>query len=123
MLWYVRGWAATAAGRQDLGELVLTVVLILVLLSWTVTLAAFARLRKRVAGLKAQASGGASADPPPAWDRLVDTLAPDPVMISTFPQTNVATDLLELTGGQRTTVRLPGLRGSGEEVATSRPSR
>ena len=48
-----------------------------------------------------------------AWDRLVDWLTPDPVMFNTFPQTNVTTDLMELTGnggpgfGCRDTGRCP----------------
>lgn len=74
------------------------------------TLAAFARLGKRVASLKTQASGGTTAISDTARDRLVDQLAPDLVMINTFPQTSVTTDLMELTGRRQIRIRLPGVR-------------
>jgi uncharacterized membrane protein len=97
--------------RQEAVETVLTVVMVLVLLSWILTLCAFARIRERVTILKRQPAGEkVTATATRAWDRLVDWLAPDFVMIRTFPQTNLMTDLTALTGERRTSIRVPGYR-------------
>jgi uncharacterized membrane protein len=96
-----------AFGRQEAGEAVLTGLMVLVLLSWALTLAAFVRIRERVTVLKAHETVGAVAT---AWDRVVDRLVPDSVMINTFPQTNLVMDLVDLTGERRTWIRVPGFR-------------
>ena len=93
-------------GRQ-VGEMVLTVLMVLVLLSVVVTLAGLARIRKRVAVLKAQAPGEAVTASVTAWDRLNDRLVPDPVMINTFRR-------MSLPGfGCRDTLRCPQSRTAG----------
>jgi hypothetical protein len=97
-------------GRQKVGEAVLTVVMVLVLLSWVLTLAAFARTRERIAILKMGAGGGTVSAAATAWDRLVDALVPDSVMINTFLQTNLVMDLMDLTGERRPVIRVPGYR-------------
>jgi uncharacterized membrane protein len=99
-----------AIGQREVGEAVLTGVLVLVLLSWVLTLAAFVRIRERVTILRTQASGEAVTAIPTTWDRVVDRLVPDSVMINTFPQTNLVMDLKCLTGERRTGIRVPGYR-------------
>ena len=97
-------------GPPAVGTTVLTVVLALVLLCWTVTLAAIARVDRRVTMLKRSARRGTYA-PATAWERVVDALVPDPVMINTFPQTNLIAELVELTGQRPAWIRVPGYRG------------
>jgi uncharacterized membrane protein len=92
----------------QIGEIVLTVLIVLTLLSVMVTAAALARIRKRVAILKARARGEAVTASDTGWDRLIDRLAPDPVMINTFPRTSLMTEFMELTGEQRAWIQLPG---------------
>jgi hypothetical protein len=70
--------------------------------------AALARIRKRVAILKARARGEAVTASDTGWDRLIDRLAPDPVMVNTFPRTSLMTEFMELTGEQRAWIQLPG---------------
>jgi uncharacterized membrane protein len=97
-------------GPPAVGTTVLTVVLVLVLLCWAVTLAAIARVDRRVTMLKRSARRGTDA-PATVWERAVDALVPDPVMINTFPQTNWVTGLVELTGQRPAWIRVPGYRG------------
>ena len=99
-----------AFGRQEVGEAVLTGVMVLVLLSWMLTLAAFARIRERITILKLQARGETVTAVATGWDRLVDGLVPEPMMINTFPQTNLVMDLMDLTGERWTRIRVPGYR-------------
>jgi uncharacterized membrane protein len=90
------------------GEIVLTVLLVLALLSVVVTLAALSRIHKRVTILRLRARGDAVTESDTGWDRLIDRLAPDPVMINSFPRTSLMIEFMELTGEQRAWVRLPG---------------
>jgi len=99
-----------AFGHPELGTAVLSGVLALVLLSWALTLAAFARTRRRVAILATQAGGEPVRAAATTADRLVDRLVPDPVLLSTFPQVNLVRDLVELTGVRRSRIRVPGYR-------------
>jgi len=89
------------------GEIVLTTLMVLALLSIVVTLAALARMRRRVAKLRAGARGEAITAFDTGWDRLIDRLAPDPVMINTFPRMSLMTEFMELTGEQRAWIQLP----------------
>ena len=98
--------------KPEVGTTVLTVVMVLVLLSWVVTLAAFARIRKRVTVLRMQAKGETVATAATVGDRMVDALVPDSVMVNTFPQTNVTTALMDLTGHRAARIRVPGYRAS-----------
>ena len=77
---------------------------VLTLVSAVVTLAALARIRRRIVALQAQSRGEAVA----GWDRLIDRLVPEPVMIDTFPWMSLATELMELTGQRRAWLRWPG---------------
>jgi uncharacterized membrane protein len=89
-------------GRR-FGEAVLTVLMTLVLLSAVVTLAALARVRERVDVLEARARGEAVSASDTAWSRLIDRVAPDPVMINTFSRMTLMTDLARMS---RTSQRL-----------------
>lgn len=103
---FLYGFVDLSGGK--VGEIVLTVLMVLALLSVIVTLAALSRIRKRVAILKAQARGEAATASGTSWDRLIDDLAPDSVMINSFPRTSLMLEFMELTGEQRAWIRLPG---------------
>jgi hypothetical protein len=78
------------------------VLMVLALLSMVgCYLAALARIRKRVAILKAQAQGQVVTASDTNWDRLIDGLAPDSVMINSFPWTSLMMEFMELTGERR----------------------
>jgi uncharacterized membrane protein len=79
---FLYGFVGLSGGA--VGETILTVLMVLALLSVVVTLAALARIRKRVAILKAQARDEAVTASDTNWDRLIDRLAPDSVMINSF---------------------------------------
>jgi len=87
---------------------VTTVLRILALLSLVVTLAALARIRKRVAVLKARTRGEAVTASDTVWDRLIARLAPDSVMINSVPRTSLMLEFMELTGERRAWIRVPG---------------
>jgi uncharacterized membrane protein len=103
---FLYGFVDLAGGK--VGEITLTVLMVLALLSMVVTLAALARIRKRVAILKAQARGEAVTESDTSWDRLIDGLAPDSVMINSFPWTSLMMEFMELTGEGRACIRVPG---------------
>jgi uncharacterized membrane protein len=90
------------------GEVILTVLMILALLSLVVTLAALARIRRRVAVLKARARGEAVTASDTVWDRLIARLAPDSVMINSFPRTSLMLEFMELAGERRAWIRVSG---------------
>lgn len=94
------------------GTAVLVALMVLVLASGVVTLAALVRARRRVQHLRAAASGGAATPTGAAWERLVDRLVPDRVLINSFPRMTLTTELGELTGQQRAWMRLgAGVQG------------
>jgi len=88
------------SGRRP-GELLLTVLMVLVSLSALITVAALVRLRTRVAALRAQAAGQVTTTADTTWHRLIGRLVPDAVMMTSFPRMNLLTQLGELTGVQR----------------------
>jgi uncharacterized membrane protein len=94
------------AGHRS-GEMILTGLMIVTLVSAVVTLTAWARVRKRVTALKASAEGGEPFRSDHPGSRRIDRLAPDPVMINTFPQMSLMAELMELTGVQRPQLTLP----------------
>ncbi len=98
------------------GEAVLTVLVVLTVLSTALTLASFARIRRRVAVLEKQARGEQVADAESGWDRLIGRLAPDPVMINTFPRMSLMTEYMDLTGQQRVWIRVRGHLGRPPRV-------
>ena len=79
----------------------LAVLVVLTVLSTILTLLAFRRFDQKVSYLTAQRDG----TPLPAIDtplgRLVDRLAPDVVMINTFPRMSHIVEYMELTGERR----------------------
>ncbi|HEX8510382.1 MAG TPA: putative ABC transporter permease [Propionibacteriaceae bacterium] len=91
------------APRQP-GETVLTVLVALALLSIVLTLAALARVRERVDALRAEARGEPGSSPDRPWARLVQRLAPDPVLITSFPRMGLMAELKALTGRQQSIV-------------------
>lgn len=92
------------------GEPVLTAVLTLAVASAVLTTAAWTRARRRLdvhrseAGDRAVTSGGTLIG------RVIDRLAPDLLVINTFPRTRLAQELTALTGRQRTWIRWPRLQ-------------
>jgi uncharacterized membrane protein len=102
---FLYGFVNLAGGQ--VGEIVLTALMVLALLSVVVTLAALARMRRRVARLRARVRGEAITAFDTGWDRLIDRLAPGPVMINTFPRMSLMTEFMELTGEQRAWIQLP----------------
>ena len=98
------------------GQAVLTVLVVLTVLSIVLTLASFARIRRRVSVLEAQARGEQVAEAESGWDRLVGRLAPDPVMINTFPRMSLMVEYMDLTGQQRVWIRVRGHLGRPPQV-------
>jgi uncharacterized membrane protein len=106
------------------GEVVLTVLLALVLLSAVLTAAALAHARHRVLALRdgRDADAAAVADQD-GWRRLVARLAPDAVVINSFPRMTLVAELMERTGQQRAWIRLPARHPAGRpEPARARSS-
>ena len=69
---------------------------------------------ERAAAHGARRAGVADAES--GWDRLIERLAPDPVMINTFPRMSLMTDYMDLTGQQRVWIRVRGQLGRPSEV-------
>jgi uncharacterized membrane protein len=95
------------------GELLLTVVMVAVLLSAALTAAVLVRTRRRVDALRARAAdesarGAGPALPRTRPDRVLEWLAPDPVLVNSFPRMSLVTELLELTGQDRVWLRVSG---------------
>jgi uncharacterized membrane protein len=103
---FLYGLVGPTGGK--VGEVILTVLMILALLSLAVTLAALARIRRRVAVLKARARGEAVTASDTVWDRLIARLAPDSVMINSFPRASLMLEFMELAGERRAWIRVPG---------------
>jgi uncharacterized membrane protein len=99
-----------AFGGED-GHIVLTALMILVLLSEVITLAALARTRRRVTNLKALRAGETATVSDTRWNRLIDRLAPDMVMINTFPRSSLMIEFMELIGMRRAWIRAPKYAG------------
>jgi uncharacterized membrane protein len=93
---------------RQVGEIGLTVLIVLTLLSAGITLAGLARIHRRITALEARARGEAVARSPTASDRLIDRLVPDRVIINTLPRMTLMTDFMDLTGEQRAWIRWRG---------------
>jgi len=93
------------------GDVLLAGAMIVAMATAVVTTAALARTRARISVLQAKTRGQAVADSRSPWDRLVDRVAPDSVVINSFPQMSLMAELAELTGGKRAEIRLPGYPG------------
>jgi uncharacterized membrane protein len=92
---------------RRLGETVLTVLMGLTLLAGVITAAALIRTRRRVAALQARGPGQPVMATSAPWERVIDRLAPESVIINSFPRTSLTIQLLELTGAQRDWIRIP----------------
>lgn len=120
---------AAAVARLDAGtgETVLTVAIALVLASAVLTVAAWVRIGTRLGVLDAQERGLAVTVRETVVDRLLDRLAPDPLMINTFPRTRLARELMAHTGQQRLWIRWqqrqPATPAPRHSPSTSRRSR
>ena len=90
----------------------LTVLVTLTLLSVGLTLAALARARRRIDAFRAGARGDRAAPSSTSWDRLVDRLVPDRVLIVSFPRMGLSAELRELHQ-DRLPVRLAGVASGG----------
>lgn len=90
---------------RAIGETVLAVLIGLALVSAVLTIAAWLRARRRIGVLKARAAGQDVPLRETIAGRVIDWLAPDPLMINTFPRTRLAQELMELTGRQRSWIR------------------
>jgi uncharacterized membrane protein len=95
-----------SAGDQ-VGSIVLTLLILSALLSSAVTLAALARVRHRVDVLEAQAEGRAVSASDTRWDQIIDRLVPDRVIIHSFPRMTLVAELKARTGQQQAPVRPP----------------
>lgn len=111
-------------GRLDpgTGVPVLLAMSVLGLLSAVLTVASWVRTRHRIAAMRLRPDGP-GAGRASLIGRLIDRLAPDPVVINTFPRTRLARDLMELTGRQRSWIRMPGARPRRIAAGTSRRPR
>ncbi len=98
------------------GQVVLSVLIVLTLASVVLTMASFGRIRRRVNALESKAGGEQVADAESGWDRLIGRLAPDPVMINTFPRMSLMTEYMDLTGQQRAWIRVRGHLGRPPQV-------
>jgi uncharacterized membrane protein len=98
--------------ERHAGPAVLTGVLILVLASTLLTLAALRRIGRRVERLREQP---ASEGPPRAtgWDALLGRLAPDRILVNSFPRMSLVTEFTEASGTARVRITVPGYRGWG----------
>jgi uncharacterized membrane protein len=103
---------------RPVGDVVLSAVLISMLVSAVITGATLRRARRRAAVLHAGADSLTGAGRP--WDRVLDRMVPDPVLINTFPRMSLIGRLGELTGQQRAWIRLsgPGVMISGRPERT-----
>ena len=89
-------------GRVDrtVGEAMLTAFLVLTLASAVLTTAAWSRAGRRLGALRDQAEGRVTVRASVAG-RMVDLLAPEVLVINTFPRTRLAHELAALTDRQR----------------------
>ncbi|GAA3623360.1 putative ABC transporter permease [Microlunatus ginsengisoli] len=94
------------------GAPLLVVLLVLTLLSTVLTLGSFGRLERRIERIRA----GDPADSPNSWDRLLERLAPDHVVIDTFPRMSLVLEYLQLTGEQRRWIRVDAHWGRPSEL-------
>ena len=102
------------------GQTLLTALIGLTLASALLTVAAWARTRERLDVHNSQAEGRTVTVAETAARRIIDRLAPDALMINTFPRTRLADELMTLTGHQRSWIRWPRHR-PGDDHSTAAP--
>jgi uncharacterized membrane protein len=108
---------------QQAGEGLLAALLLLVLASAVLTLAALARTRQRVRALRLAGREGSAAPAGTGRGRLLDRLVPDAVLINSFPRMTLTVELGQLTGQRRAWLRVgprarAGLVTDEQEVAS-----
>jgi len=91
---------------QRTGEGLLAALTVLVLASAVLTLAALARTRRRVQALRLAAGDGGAGRARSGPSRLLDRLAPDPVLLNSFPRMTLLVELGQLTGQRRAWLRV-----------------
>jgi len=92
----------------QIGQAILTVLLIMVALSAVLTAGALNRIARRVGALRAPPWGEPATTSLTSWQRLIDRLAPDVVVINTFPRMSLISELSDRTGQQRAWIRWSG---------------
>lgn len=85
--------------NRSIGEIVLIVIMVPTVFSIMVTLFAFDRLKRKVSELRAADVGGTAAFHPGHGRAaaLLDRLAPDQLIINTFPRMSLVTEYCRLT--------------------------
>ncbi len=89
------------------GEMALTVCIVCTALSATLSLAALARFRARVAELEGNIDARRKLTFEAGRIPFIDQLVPGEVMINTFPRMSLTARFAELTGTHRAWLRLP----------------
>lgn len=102
---FLSGLLATT--RSEVSESLLTALLALTLLSTALTLAAITRIRRRVRTPDPLSRGVEDSTVLALWERLIDRVVPDPVMINTFPRMSLLTEFEERIGRSRAWIRVP----------------
>ena len=101
---------------RGVGGVLLTIFLVLTLLSTVLTLGSFGRLERKIKRIKATASGQSAVSGPAGWDRLLERLAPDHVVINTFPRMSLVLEYSQLTGEQRRWIHVVAHWGNPSEL-------
>lgn len=94
---------------RDSGETVLTLLLVLASAAAVLTTAAWARTRRRLDVLR-ESEGQVLAVRETVGGRIIDLLAPDLLVINTFPRTRLARELTAVTGEQHSRLEWPRRR-------------
>ncbi len=105
LLYVIDKWALAFVQLfpRSVGDAILLIAVVLTVLSVVLTLAAFTRLSHKVEHLRHPETAPAVSDR--GLGGLVDRLAPDPVLINTFPRMSLVLDYLALTGKKRRWIR------------------
>ncbi|WP_171014932.1 putative ABC transporter permease [Culicoidibacter larvae] len=93
---------------RDTGEILLVVITVLAIFSFILTSLAFVRFRKKVAILKAEKNGTTPTEKLSKGlvGKIVDLLAPDAVMVFTFPNMNFVQDYMNIKGIKKKVLHL-----------------
>jgi uncharacterized membrane protein len=100
-------FSVVTAVDRSLGEMMLAVLLLATLLAGMITAAALLRIRKRVTALGERVPNEPTSVPARVWERLIDRLAPEPLIINSFPRTSLVMQYMQLSGAQRDWIRVP----------------
>ena len=92
---------ALRPGPRPYGTL-LAVLVVATLLSAVLTVAALTRVRRRLDAHAAPTRDATAGRVPARWERVVDRLVPDPVLVHSFPAMGLSAELQQLTRTRRT---------------------